>query len=156
MTPQHVACSTDIPSRASIFYINDQGNITNGLFNCNMSTGLFQSQGNWVISSDVPSIHSNSGLTAVVLGSQAGYRVYFHDADGAINELGYTPEDNWGYRGIVSKDINSLPALGAAFSGEKNITVASPRDESNMAVVRLNKDDSWFRSTSPPFSPPPP
>lgn len=120
-----------------------------------MSTGLFQSQGSWVISNDVPSIHSNSGLTAVVLGAESGYRVYFHDADGAINELGYTNADNWKYHGIISKDINSLPALGAAFSGEKNITIASPRDESNMAVVRLNKDDSWFRSASPsPFTPP--
>ncbi|KAK4155316.1 hypothetical protein C8A00DRAFT_13620 [Chaetomidium leptoderma] len=135
---------------ASIFYINDQGNVANGLFNCNMSTGLFQSVGNWVIGNDAPSIHSNSGLAAVVLGSQAGYRVYYHDSDGAVNELGYVPDDDaWTYRGLLSHDINSLPALGAAFSGKDNITVAAPRDEQNIGVIRAQKGDEWERTTLP-------
>ncbi|AEO65695.1 uncharacterized protein THITE_2112937 [Thermothielavioides terrestris NRRL 8126] len=134
---------------ASMFYIDNQGDIINALFNCNMSTGLFQNQGEWPISTNVPSIHANSGLAAVLLGDTAGYRVYFHDNDSAINELGYTTADGWNYRGVISHDINSLPGLGAAFSGTDNITVVSPRDSQNIATTRLNADSTWFRSTLP-------
>lgn len=134
--------------RASIFYLDEGGNIANGLLNCNMNTGLFQSQGNWIISHDAPSIHPNSGLAALVLGSEAGYRVYYHDSDGAISELGFTQIDGWTYRGIVSNDINSLPALAAAFSGKENITLVSPRDSQNIATTRYNKNEKWYRSTT--------
>jgi hypothetical protein len=130
--------------------MDSQGNIANALFNCNMTTGLFVSQGNWVISNGAPSIHSNSGLAAVVLGSTAGYRVYYHDNDGAISELSYTSSTDWQYTGIISQDINSLPALAAAFSGTNNITVASARDQRNIATTRYNKDETWFRCTHPP------
>lgn len=117
-----------------------------------MSTGFFQSKGNWVITGNrvAPSIHSNTGLAAVVLGESAGYRVYYHDTDGAVNELGYTNDDDWNYRGIISNDINSLPALAATFTQKENITVVSPRDNSNIAVTRYNKDETWHRSTAPP------
>ncbi|KAL2130226.1 hypothetical protein VTI74DRAFT_6723 [Chaetomium olivicolor] len=134
---------------ASIFYIDDQNNIINGFFNCSMTTGLFVNQGTWVISKEAPSPHPNSGLAAVVLGVDAGYRVYYHDADGAINELNYTDPDGWAWNAVISHDINSLPGLAAAFSGKNNITVVSPRDEQNMAATRWNKDETWFRSTFP-------
>lgn len=116
-----------------------------------MSTGLFQSEGEWVISTGVPSVHDNSGLAAVLLGSTAGYRVYFHDNDGAINELTYT-NSLWSYTGIVSKDINSLPALAAAFTGTNNITIVSPRDAQDIAATRLNSDSTWFRCTGLPLA----
>jgi hypothetical protein len=110
-----------------------------------MSTGLFQSQGNWIVSGQAPSINKDTGLAIVLLGEDSGYRVYYHDREGAINELGYTPRDNWQYRGVISQDINSLPALAAAFSSNDNITVASPRDDQNIAVTRWHRDDSWHR-----------
>lgn len=137
---------TDLRASASIFYIDEDGNIANGYFNCNMTTGMFLSQGNWVISAGAPTPHSNSGLASIVLGSESGYRVYYHDSDGAINELSYTNDDGWKYLGVISHDINSLPALGAAFSGKNNITVVSPRDEQNIGVTRYTKDDTWYRS----------
>ncbi|KAL2023562.1 hypothetical protein VTK56DRAFT_2170 [Thermocarpiscus australiensis] len=140
---------TNVITVASIFYIDEQGNIANALFNCDMSTGLFQSQGNWIVSHDVPSIHPDTGLAAILLGAEAGYRVYYHDSDGAINELGYTTKDDWHHRGIVSHDINALPALAAAFTGKDNITVASPRDGRDIAVTRWDKDQTWHRSTLP-------
>jgi len=134
---------------ASIWYLDEQNNVTNALFNCNMTTGRFLNQGNWTITSGAPSVHPNSGLASVLLGATTGYRVYFHDNDGAINELYYTRDTPWQYRGIISQDINSLPALGAAFSGTENITVASPRDEQNIAATRWNNDESWFRTSLP-------
>jgi hypothetical protein len=140
---------TDGDGRTSMFYITESGKIANGYFNCDMSTGLFKSVGNWIVSDGAPSIHSNTGLAVVVLGSQAGYRLYYHDSDGAINEISYY-NSKWQYSQLISHDINSLPGLGAAFSGTNNITVASPRDEQNIGVTRLNKDDSWYRSTPLP------
>ncbi|KAL2158388.1 hypothetical protein VTH06DRAFT_4436 [Thermothelomyces fergusii] len=134
---------------ASIWYIDKTNNITNGFFTCNMTSGRFLLQGNWTITSGAPSIHSNSGLSAIVLGEDTGYRVYFHDEDGAINELYYTLDSGWEHRGPISQDINSLPAVGAGFSGRGNITVASPRDERNIAVTRFNRDETWFRTTLP-------
>ncbi|KAH6854915.1 hypothetical protein B0I37DRAFT_42522 [Chaetomium sp. MPI-CAGE-AT-0009] len=138
-------------TEASIWYITEDGAVANGLYICNMNTGLFvpQREGNWVISPNTSSVHSNSGLASVVLGEDTGYRVYYHDSDGAINELHYTQDTGWKHRGIISQDINSLPALGAAFSGKGNITVAAPRDDQNIAVTRWNSDETWFRTTLP-------
>lgn len=133
--------------RASIFYVDQGGNIINALFNCNVSTGLFYGQGNWIISDQAPSIHSNTGLAAVVLGAEAGYRVYYHDEDGAVNELKYTPADDWHYEGVISNDINSLPALAATFTGRENISIASPRDDENIAVTRWTREETWYRCT---------
>lgn len=135
--------------RASIYYIEENGDIANAVFECNMTSGLFQSQGNWIVSSEVPSIHPNTGLAAVLLGEDGGYRVYYHDNDGAINELGYTTEDQWQYLGVISQDVNSLPALAAAFTGKDNITVASPRDDRHIGITRWHKDETWHRSTRP-------
>ncbi|KAL2262939.1 hypothetical protein VTK26DRAFT_8865 [Humicola hyalothermophila] len=136
---------------ASIFYIEESGEVANGYFECNMSTGLFQSTGNWIISGNrlAPSIHPDTGLAAVVLGATAGYRVYYHDNDGAINELAYTPGGDWEYLGVISNDINNLPALAATFTDKENITVVSARDDSNIALTRYNKDETWHRATIP-------
>ncbi|KAK4125302.1 hypothetical protein N657DRAFT_655339 [Parathielavia appendiculata] len=135
---------------ASIFYITTEGQIANTYVRCDMDTGFFKSDGNWVVSRGiVPSIHNNSGLAVVVLSSTAGYRVYYHDSNGAINELSYTNADQWHHRGVISQDDNSLPALAATFSGNNNISVVSARDERNIAVTRWNKDATWFRSTLP-------
>lgn len=111
-----------------------------------MTSGLFQSHGNWIISNQVPSIHADTGLAAILLGAEGGYRVYYHDQDGAINELGYTVDYQWQYRGVISQDVNSLPALAAAFYGIGNITVASSRGESNIATTRWHRDETWRRS----------
>ncbi|EAQ89649.1 hypothetical protein CHGG_06268 [Chaetomium globosum CBS 148.51] len=138
-------------TEASIWYITEQNTVANGLFICNDNTGRFepQEEGNWVISPDTATIHSNTGLASVVLGQDTGYRVYYHDSDGAINELHYTRDTGWEHRGIISQDINSLPGLGVAFSGKGNITVAAPRDDQNIAVTRWNSDETWFRTTLP-------
>ncbi|KXX74529.1 Protein crumbs 3 [Madurella mycetomatis] len=139
----------DRTTTASIYYIEEGGDIANAVFQCNMTSGLFQNRGNWIISNQVPSIHANTGLAAILLGAEGGYRVYYHDQDGAINELGYTVEYEWQYRGVISQDVNSLPALAAAFYGIGNITVASPRGESNIATTRWHRDETWRRSTLP-------
>lgn len=164
-SPVKLASLTDGHISASIWYLDGTNNITNAFFHCNMTSGRFLLQGNWTVTSGAPSVHSNSGLAAIVLGEDSGYRVYFHDEDGAINELSYSRNSGWEYHGRISRDINSLPAIGAGFSGKENITVASPRDEENIAATRWNKDETWYRSmvlhrplpsphTSPPLTSP--
>jgi hypothetical protein len=111
-----------------------------------MTTGKFDFGGNWIASVDVPSIHNNTGLAVVNLGEDGGYRVYYHDEDGMINELAYFNKQ-WRPRGPITRDVNILPALGAAFSGVENITVVSSRDSENIGVTRWNRDGSWFHST---------
>ncbi|KAJ4298723.1 hypothetical protein N0V88_003755 [Collariella sp. IMI 366227] len=133
---------------ASIWYIDSENNIVNALLNCDMTTGHFATQGTWIVSNDAPPPHSNSGLAAIVLGESGGYRVYYHDADGAINELKYTNEDGWSWNAVISHDINSLPALAAAFSSKNNITVVSSRDEQNIGATSLgiSIDSAYTRS----------
>ncbi|KAL2147081.1 hypothetical protein VTI28DRAFT_963 [Corynascus sepedonium] len=134
---------------ASIWYLDEQNNVTNAYFDCNMRSGRFLSVGTWTVTSGALSVHPNSSLASVVLGEETGHRVYFHDRYGAINELLYTRATGWEYSGVISQDTNSLPALGAAFSGRENITVASARDEQNIATTRWNRDETWFRTTLP-------
>ncbi|KAK0671375.1 hypothetical protein QBC41DRAFT_56141 [Cercophora samala] len=135
---------------ASIYYLTERYEIANGLFHCNMTTGLFESKGNWIISKLAPSVHQNTGLASLLLGEQGGYRLFYHNKDGQVAQLGYTTDDGqWLYRGMVSKDVNTVPALGVAHSGKENITVASTRDLSNIGITRYNSEKTWWRSTLP-------
>ncbi|KAK4659919.1 R8 protein [Podospora pseudocomata] len=135
---------------ASIYYLTERYEIANGLFHCNMTTGLFESKGNWIISKPSPSVHQNTGLASLLLGEEGGYRLFYHNKDGQVAQLGYTRDDGqWLYKGMVSKDVNTVPALGAAHSGKENITVVSTRDLSNIGVTRWNSAGTWWRSTLP-------
>ncbi|KAK4453349.1 hypothetical protein QBC34DRAFT_203237 [Podospora aff. communis PSN243] len=140
----------EITTIASVYYVERDGALANALLECNMNTGLFKSNGNWIISGADNTVHANTSLAAVLLGATGGYRLYYNDADMTINEIGYQPGgDGWVWRGIISKDIQSSPALGAFFSGKENITVASIRDSQNIEVVRYNSDTTWRISTFP-------
>ncbi|KAK0655789.1 hypothetical protein B0T16DRAFT_302194, partial [Cercophora newfieldiana] len=141
---------TEITTIASVYYIEKNGRVANALLECNMNTGRFKSNGNWIISGEDNSVHPNTSLAAILLGSTGGYRVYYNDADMTINEIGYQPGgDGWVWRGIISRDIQASPALGAFFTGKENITVASIRDAQNVEVVRYNSDTTWKVSTFP-------
>jgi hypothetical protein len=132
-----------IRSRASLFYQSENGQIINGLFQCDWSTGKFTSQGSWAISGDTPSVNDHTGLASVLLGSDSGYRVYYHDEDQTVNELGYTSADGWKYRQMVSPDHPASTAIHADFSGKSNISVIFPHDSENFEVTRFNTDTTW-------------
>ncbi|KAB5546882.1 hypothetical protein GE09DRAFT_1129000 [Coniochaeta sp. 2T2.1] len=134
---------------ASMYFQSDHGEIINSLFKCDWPTGKFINQGTWLISADTPSVSNSTGLASLVLGSEAGYRVYFHDEDRAINELGYTPEGGWRYRELISPDRPTSSAIHAAFSGKNNISVVFPRDAENVEVDRYNSDETWHITTFP-------
>lgn len=109
-----------------------------------MTTGLFESDGSWVISASTPlPLSPNSGLTAVLLGPKAGYRVYYHDENMAVNELGYTTDEGWQHKAVISQDRQGAPAIAAAFSGSANISIVTARDAENIEVTRYQNDSIW-------------
>ncbi|KAM7217321.1 hypothetical protein V8F06_007264 [Rhypophila decipiens] len=135
---------------ASIYYLDKYDVVVNAVFNCNMTTGLFELDGNWVISGVAPlPLSPNSGLATVLLGNTAGYRVYYHDENMAINELAYKPEGDWRHTAVISQDPQYSSAIAAAFDGNENITVVTARDTENIEVTRYHADTTWRISTFP-------
>ncbi|KAM0257760.1 hypothetical protein ACHAQJ_004211 [Trichoderma viride] len=138
---------------ASIFWHAADGTIVNGLYQCNDDSGSFAQTGEYVISNtsnvSPDDIHPNTGLAVELLGSTAGYRVFYHNKDGQVNELSYTTSTNWDYGGSVSQDSTSGFALGSAHSSTDNITVVFPKSSKDIEVSRLNQDNTWHISTFP-------
>ncbi|KAM7205344.1 hypothetical protein V8F33_001175 [Rhypophila sp. PSN 637] len=135
---------------ASIYYLDKHDVVVNAVFNCNMTTGLFELDGNWIISGVAPlPLSPNSGLASVLLGNMAGYRIYYHDENMAINELAYKPGDQWRHKAVISQDPQYSSAIAAAFTGNENITVVTARDTENIEVTRYHADTTWRISTFP-------
>ncbi|RFU80027.1 hypothetical protein TARUN_2145 [Trichoderma arundinaceum] len=136
---------------ASIFWHAENGYIVNGFYNCNPETGALVQQGEYNIShtAQVKSVHNNTGLAVELLGSTAGYRVFYHDAEGQVNEMSYTQKTDWDYYGTVSQDPASGFALASAHSAANNISVVFPKSAKDIEVSRLNQDGKWHISTFP-------
>ncbi|KAI1379975.1 hypothetical protein F4677DRAFT_408150 [Hypoxylon crocopeplum] len=134
---------------ASIFYMDEDDNIVNAVLSCDWNTGHWQNTGEFTISQGSPKVSPTSGLSAVLLGSTNGYRVYYNDLDGTLHQIGYTPTTTWGYYGVVSHDKASSQAIASTFSGNDNITVVRPRDDLNMGVSRWYTDNLWHVSAFP-------
>lgn len=125
------------------------------MFNCRMTTGLFESAGSWIISNKMGPLplSTNSGLAAFFLGSGTGYRVYYHDKNMAVNELGYNQAEGWQYKGVISQDPpQGSSVIAAAFSSSANISVVTARDAENIEVARYQKDGAWRISELPTIS----
>jgi len=115
-----------------------------------MRTGKFIRRGNWPVNKEFPPASPNSGLAALILGESAGYRVYYHDKDMRVNEIGFTNDQKWIYRGIISEFPQTSSAIHAAF-GDKgsnaNISVAMTHGSDNIGISRLFKDGYWHLCT---------
>lgn len=82
-----------------------------------------------------------------MLGSTGGYRVFYHDTNMTLRQLGYTKDTNWADNGAISQDENLGNAIGAIYvTGNKNMTVATPKNSENIEISRFNSDDSWHVS----------
>lgn len=134
--------------QTSVFWHSVNGTIVNAIYNCDNESGTFVRQGpEYVISETAnvknSSIHENTGLAVELLGSTAGYRVFYHDNNAQVQELFYTQKTNWNYGGIVSQDPVASFALGTGHSSTDNITVVFPKSDKDIEVSRFNSDKSW-------------
>ncbi|KAK9420876.1 hypothetical protein SUNI508_00967 [Seiridium unicorne] len=137
---------------ASIFYQDDSDQLINSYWKCDANTGYWLSQGDWIISSGAPSVSPDTGLSAVLLGASDGYRVYYHDTNMTLRQLGYTSDTEWDDKGTISQDENLGNAIGAVSVTDNdgyNITVAAPKDDENIEISRWYSDDSWHVTTFP-------
>jgi len=120
------------------------------VYTCDWPTGVFRTVGSYLISSGAPSVNENTGLASVLLGSTAGYRVFYHDQNMTVNQLAYANgvnNNNWGWDGVVDYDVPRGNALASQFTGADNMTVAYPKDASNVGVARYNSDKLWHICT---------
>jgi hypothetical protein len=114
-----------------------------------MTTGYWSNTGDWLISGESPSVANDTGLAAVLLGATTGYRVYYHDVNRTLREIGYTQDTGWRDKGYISRDPNLGTAIAATFFNKNNITVAVARDDANVEVSRYNSDASWHVTAFP-------
>ncbi|KAF4963267.1 hypothetical protein FSARC_8705 [Fusarium sarcochroum] len=148
---------------ASIFYQGTDDQIVNAFFTCDSKTGNYKldPEGEDIVSdlSGAPSVHEKTGLAVTELGDSGGYRLYYHDEDGLVNQLAYDDDTDWRYDGPVSLKKTAGMSLAAVQTKGTNVSVAYPYDKKNMAVARFNKDNKnkWSLSSFPtPFDSPAP
>ncbi|KAL7916632.1 hypothetical protein GGI35DRAFT_466182 [Trichoderma velutinum] len=136
---------------ASIFWHSQSGKLINGFYNCDPESGTLIQQGEYVISdiANVTDIHPSTGLSVELLGSTAGYRVYYHDKASQVHQLAYTTDTNWLDYGAVSQDPTFSQALASLHSSTYNISVISPKNAKDVEVSRLNTDGTWHISAFP-------
>ncbi|KAI2643344.1 hypothetical protein GGS21DRAFT_10553 [Xylaria nigripes] len=135
-----------------MWYLNDDNAIVHALWKCNETGHLVKSveaSSQWIIL-DGKSVHPNTGLAAVNLGSENGYRVYYQESDFTTCALTYMPGFvNWEWSGPISQDpLKQLP-ITAGFSDPSAIVVVSPRDEENIEVIMQQADKSWVITSFP-------
>ncbi|KAI1376602.1 hypothetical protein F4677DRAFT_419037 [Hypoxylon crocopeplum] len=134
---------------AAIWYQNNENQIIHALWNC--ENGLFVKSGDqnqWPVSSGL-SVHSDTGLMAVNLGADAGYRVYYHDESMATSFLHFTSASGWSSEGYLSQDIVQCFPIGAGFTDTNKITVVMGRGPVNIEVTTLQQDGTWVITTFP-------
>lgn len=146
------------PRQASFFYQDYKGDIVNSYQKCDFATGQFVSQNvDTVISDGMPSVNSDTGLAAVLLGSTQGYRVFAHDDEMHVHQIQYSNGlAAWDYAGVVSEDKPASNSLAAAFTSKGNVSVSVPKGQSDVEVMRANSDDKWWLCESPIPCPPRP
>lgn len=141
---------TDASIKASVFYQDEDDDLIRSLWKCDMNTGYWANHGDWIISNNSLSIANDTGLAAVLL-SSTEYRVYYHDANGTMRQIGYTKDTDWHELEPISQDEHLGSAMAAVFTGKDNITVAAARGDADVEVSRYNSDGAWHVTTFPHF-----
>jgi hypothetical protein len=134
--------------QAAMWFLNDDNAIVHALWHCN-STGHFVNSGEgsssqqWIIH-NMGSVHPNSGLAAVELPGDNGYRVYYQQEDLTTSTLAYTRQTGWVWTGNISQDPMKGFPISAGFINGDNITVVTPRDNNNIEVSTLLPNQTWI------------
>lgn len=139
--------AADGANTAAIWYQNEADQIVEATFNCD-ATGHFNASESWRIATEAQ-LNASTGLMAVNLGAEAGYRIYFHDVHLATSFLRYTQSDGWGVAGKVSQDVVHCPPIGAGLTDINKITVVMGRGPENIEVSTLQSNETWIVSLFP-------
>ncbi|RGP77028.1 hypothetical protein FLONG3_4857 [Fusarium longipes] len=129
--------------------------IINAFFTCDNKTGNYKlnTDGNDVVSdlATAPSVHEKTGLAVTELGDLGGYRLYYHDEDGLVNQLAYDDDTDWRYDGPVSLKKAGGMGIAALQTKDTNVSVAYPYDNKNIAVARFNSEskNKWNLESFP-------
>ncbi|PTD08582.1 hypothetical protein HYE67_005252 [Fusarium culmorum] len=136
---------------ASIFYQSDNGDIVNGYYECDPSSGKLIRKGEYAISeiAALDSVHKFTGLRVELLGNTLGYRLFYHDEKKVVKTLSYTPDTNWVDAGVVSPDPVIGMGLGSHHRGKGNVTVTFPQGSDNLMVAQ-NWNDGLYHLESLP------
>lgn len=131
--------------QASIFWQGVDGAIVNGYYECNMTTGKFNRQGEYLISqtAKLDSIHNKTGLAVELLGAEDGYRVFYHNNESQVMMMSYNTVADWKSAGIVSQDPQAGMVLSSAHYGNQNISVIFAQGDENVEVAQLADDRKW-------------
>lgn len=106
--------------------------------------GHFQSKGSWIVSSGAPSVKQNTSLASVVLGKDAGYRIYYQDDSNSTCELSYSGlQGLWKYDGVISHDAAQGPAMSAVWTTPEDIRIVRPRAGQDIEVAKLRNNVTW-------------
>ncbi|KAI1824626.1 hypothetical protein F4861DRAFT_548532 [Xylaria intraflava] len=135
---------------SGIWYLNDANNIVHALWKCN-ETGHFVNASNpnqWVLTPDGESVSAKTGLAALNLGRDAGYRVFYKQEDFTTSAFMYTTDSGWSWDGNISQDQLAGFPIAAGFSDPDRISVVFPRDEANIELSYLY-NGTWSIITFP-------
>ncbi|RSL66557.1 hypothetical protein CEP54_003645 [Fusarium duplospermum] len=140
---------------ASVFFQNEDGDIANCFYECDMETGRFNRTAESYPSliARVDSVHERTGLSVELLADQVGYRQYrlfYHNSDRQIMMMSWEQgEKLWVDAGRVSPDTSLGIALASTYHEGKAIPVVSPRGSGDIEVARLPRDDVWQLESFP-------
>ncbi|EEU36979.1 uncharacterized protein NECHADRAFT_52084 [Fusarium vanettenii 77-13-4] len=140
---------------ASVFFQNEDGEIANCFYECDMETGRFNRTAESYPSliARVGSVHERTGLSVELLVDQVGYRQYrlfYHNADRQIMMMSWEQDAKlWTDTGRVSQDTDHGMALASVYHEGKDISVVAPRGSGDIEVARLPQDDLWQLGSFP-------
>lgn len=144
----------DTARTASIFYQDEQDNIIEAQLQCDLDSGHWTTNAEKIVSQGLPASAQparDTGLTAARLGSNTGWRLYYHSSDGRVHSLGHMRNLDWSYWGAVSQDVTSSRVLAIANKGNADITVAVPKDQNNIGISHQYFDVWHVGSVPRPF-----
>ncbi|KAI1322776.1 hypothetical protein F5Y16DRAFT_27940 [Xylariaceae sp. FL0255] len=142
---------TGLNNYATLWYFTDDNSIYQTLWQCDESGQLipYGTSPRTLISASLSSIHPNSTIAAVLLGAEAGYRVYYQTKDLATASVVYTTQTGWNPGYDISQDpVKKLP-ISAAFTTPQDVTIVTPRDNTTIEVSNLQQNGTWIISTFP-------
>ncbi|KAI1767703.1 hypothetical protein GGR53DRAFT_463183 [Hypoxylon sp. FL1150] len=136
---------------AAFWYIDDANQIAEAFWECD-PTGHFvppsPDKNNWIVSTG-QAVNESTGLSAVNLGEQSGYRVYFHDDHMATLIRRYTTADSWTTEGSISQDVVKTLPISAGYTDTNKISVVYGKGPSNIEVATLQQNGEWVLTTFP-------